>query len=207
MSEFRRRLMMVRKAKPYDAEVEYILRNSVGGDAYIDTGIKVSNNVTFEIDAFTNDTIDTFIIGGRASYNNSQINVTIDFANNRVIWGWQNTSSYLDISPTIGDYYCSNLSQARTLTVNGNSISIKNSTFSISHNLFLMANNNAGSPLFGSAGSSTGIRKAKIYQSGTLVRDYIAVRVSQIGYLYDKVSKTLFGNANSTGAFLIGNDK
>lgn len=42
-------------------------------------------------------------------------------------------------------------------------------------------------------------------QNGTLVRDFIPVRVGQIGYLYDKVSGKLFGNAG-TGNFVCGPD-
>lgn len=42
--------------------------------------------------------------------------------------------------------------------------------------------------------------------NGVLVRDYIPVRVGQTGYLFDNVSKQLFGNAG-TGAFVIGPDK
>ena len=41
---------------------------------------------------------------------------------------------------------------------------------------------------------------------GTLVRDYIPVRKGTVGYLYDRVSGQLFGNAG-TGAFVIGPDK
>lgn len=46
----------------------------------------------------------------------------------------------------------------------------------------------------------------QIYNSGTLVRDYIPVRVGQVGYFYDRVSGQLFGNAAGSGAFLFGND-
>ena len=45
----------------------------------------------------------------------------------------------------------------------------------------------------------------KIYINGTLVRDYIPVRVGTVGYMYDKVSGELFGNAG-TGSFILGND-
>lgn len=51
----------------------------------------------------------------------------------------------------------------------------------------------------------TRLRNMKIYQGGTLVRDFIAVRVGQVGYLYDKVSGELFGNSG-TGSFTIGSD-
>ena len=49
------------------------------------------------------------------------------------------------------------------------------------------------------------IKWCKIYRNNTLLRDFIPVRVSQIGYMYDKVSGELFGNAG-TGNFIIGND-
>ena len=41
--------------------------------------------------------------------------------------------------------------------------------------------------------------------NGVLVRDFIPVRVGTTGYLYDRVSGTLFGNAGS-GDFVIGSD-
>lgn len=46
----------------------------------------------------------------------------------------------------------------------------------------------------------------KLLVNGTLVRDFIPVRVGQVGYLYDKVSGKLFGN-DGTGAFILGPDK
>ena len=45
----------------------------------------------------------------------------------------------------------------------------------------------------------------KIYDGTTLVRDFIPVRVGNVGYLYDKVSGELFGNAG-TGDFVLGQD-
>ena len=36
--------------------------------------------------------------------------------------------------------------------------------------------------------------------------DLIPVRVGQVGYMYDKVSRQLFGNSG-TGNFILGNDK
>ena len=46
----------------------------------------------------------------------------------------------------------------------------------------------------------------KIYQNNVLVRDYIPVRKGMVGYLYDRVSGKLFGNAG-TGDFVLGPDK
>lgn len=49
------------------------------------------------------------------------------------------------------------------------------------------------------------IKYCKIWDGETLVRDYIPVRVGQIGYMYDKISGQLFGNSG-TGNFILGND-
>lgn len=45
-----------------------------------------------------------------------------------------------------------------------------------------------------------------IRRNGALVRDFIPVRVGTVGYMYDRVSRRLFGNSG-TGAFIIGPDK
>ena len=50
------------------------------------------------------------------------------------------------------------------------------------------------------------IGKVSITIGGILRRDYIPVRVGNVGYMYDKVSGKLFGNAG-TGSFVLGPDK
>lgn len=45
----------------------------------------------------------------------------------------------------------------------------------------------------------------RYYQSGVLVRDFVPVRIGQTGYLFDRVSGQLFGNAG-TGDFVLGPD-
>ena len=59
-------------------------------------------------------------------------------------------------------------------------------------------------PSYGTSNSR--IYSCRIRVGGVLVRDYIAVRKDGVGYLYDRVSGQLFGNAG-TGAFIIGPDK
>ena len=49
------------------------------------------------------------------------------------------------------------------------------------------------------------IYSCKIYDGNTLVRDFIPVRRGTTGYLYDRVSKRLFGN-QGTGDFVLGPD-
>ena len=45
----------------------------------------------------------------------------------------------------------------------------------------------------------------KIYGNEELIADFIPVRIGQVGYMYDKVSKQLFGNSG-TGEFILGPD-
>lgn len=57
----------------------------------------------------------------------------------------------------------------------------------------------------GGAGNKVRFYYFKIYNNGVLVRDMIPVRVGQTGYMYDRVSKQLFGNSG-TGDFILGPD-
>lgn len=49
------------------------------------------------------------------------------------------------------------------------------------------------------------IYACKIYQNDVLVKDFVPVRIGQVGYLYDKISGELFGNDGS-GNFTLGPD-
>lgn len=57
-----------------------------------------------------------------------------------------------------------------------------------------------------SVAASSKLYYAKIYDNNVLVFDAIPVRVGTTGYMYDKISKQLFGNAG-TGSFILGPDK
>ena len=68
--------------------------------------------------------------------------------------------------------------------------------------------------IFSSVGNETAVFKAfnanlyglYIKENNELIRDYIPVRIGQVGYLYDKVSNRLFGNSG-TSDFVLGPDK
>lgn len=45
----------------------------------------------------------------------------------------------------------------------------------------------------------------QVYDGDTLLRDFVPVRIGDVGYMYDKVTKQLFGN-DGTGAFVLGPD-
>ena len=47
----------------------------------------------------------------------------------------------------------------------------------------------------------------KVEDDNSLILDLISVRKGSVGYMYDRVSGKLYGNAAETGAFIIGPDK
>ena len=191
---------------PYDAKVAYLESNtSTGGRAYIDTGIKVSDSVAFEIVANAQTAYNCFIIGGRIAYNNKQLCVALDFTNGNVNWGYGNkTVTWSSLST--GDFTLYNSVTPRTLVINEHSMTATAATFSINYNIYLFALNNAGSVSEGNTDAVLRIMSAKMYSGGVKVRDFIPVRKDGVGYLYDKVSETLFGNANNSGSFNYGPD-
>lgn len=191
----------------YDSEVEYLQSD---GSSYIDTGIKASSNITvdaeFEIIQNSYHTFEVF--GSRVADNNKEFmliyhNQSATGLQFRYNGSWKITSSM----PLYGNYIIHSESP-NVLTINDEyTLSCTASTFSSNYSIYLFTLNNAGTPdILNSNNIYLRIKWFKIYDDGVLVRDYIPVRNNNIGYLYDRVSKELFGNTNSTGAFVYGND-
>ncbi len=71
-------------------------------------------------------------------------------------------------------------------------------TFSANLNIFVFGMNHGGGISDRPAGCKC--YYLKILDGGTLVRDFVPVRVGTVGYLFDRVSGQLFGNAAASGA-------
>ena len=180
--------------KPYDAEIEYLEST---GTQWIDTGIIPDSNTIVQfkfvnlyitgdviIGYFTNDTNDWRL------FNNAST-CYFDMPNSERIAGGnihENTQYELEL----GNYYVKDLDTGINI-VSGNSTSYTG-TGSITLNNY----NNVSF-------SRNRWYYVKIYSGSVLVRDMIPVRIGQIGYMYDKVSKQLFSNAG-TGEFILGPD-
>ena len=79
-----------------------------------------------------------------------------------------------------------------------------NATFTSTANIFIFDGSNAN--VRGNYNGYFRLYSFKIYNaSGVLVRNFVPVRVGSVGYLYDNVSKSLFGNVG-TEAFVYGPD-
>ena len=83
------------------------------------------------------------------------------------------------------------------------SVSVSSSFTAGSRSLYILSGNAGTADL--RHPSAMKLYFCKIYDNGVLVRDFIPVRVGSTGYLFDRVSRQLFGNAGS-GDFVLGPD-
>ena len=196
---------------PYDAEIEYLESSSDGGE-YINTGINGSNNISIKLECIykknSNEENLGFIFGSRVAAARQDYSVIHSYAgqfrygnvitqntfivNQDTFVLFDNTESH-----NIMKIYDNEGVLLSTLTVAAN-------TFSNNMNIYLFSVNNNGE--VGNSCRNLKIFDCKIYNDSTLVRDFVPVRVGNVGYMYDKVSGKLFGNAG-TGDFILGPDK
>lgn len=199
---------------PYDAEVEYL--ECANTSSIIDTGISCSPNLSFEIDAsfVYAPSANHWAFGARASRYSQNCAMLSYTANTYAKTRWAYGDSGADVeSQTVfcdgSRHAYSNTADKQVLVCSGigSIASTSTSQFSSGIHFGLFS---AYSPNRDSSYSGDRIYGAKFYESGVLAFDGIPVRVgsgsSAVGYLYDRVSGTLFGNAG-TGAFTIGPDK
>lgn len=204
MSKFRRQLMMANAVPPtpplpYDAEVEWIQST---GNEYIDTGIKPSADIRLTVDGNfmnsaganhmfgclnTNGTVTRFHLG----INTSKFLAGVGTMNGQVGTLASDTNRHLfQIVGSVSQGYV-------------DSTYYKGNSTYPNLNMFLFARNTNGS-----AANQHPFRmySAHVYKYSTQDKlvDYIPVRKNGVGYLYDKVSGTLF--CTPTGAFTYGND-
>lgn len=187
--------------KPYDAEVEY-LENSGNNNPTIITNIKPSTNYTYKWKykilnltnynyVFSTDTSITignwFIFGGVETNNKTQLHI-------------KNKSN------TQGVPLQTNVLYEGILRKNGNNIeeyfnnvlyvSLPYQNFTASNYLRYLRKPGISIQLF---------YLQILDANNNTILDLIPVRKGSIGYLYDKVSKKLFGN-KGTGNFTLGQD-
>lgn len=82
-----------------------------------------------------------------------------------------------------------------------NQKTLATATFSSTHNLYIGAMNNGGTPNFYT--TDVKYELVQIYDNGVLVRDYIPAMQNGISGLYDKVEQKMYGNSGA-GDFIAG---
>lgn len=188
-------------ALPYDAEVEYLRSN---GGPYVSPGIVPSNATRWDM---------------RFSLDTANAKMGVDVAAKRLrvigrggafsadIYGSSSYNGSWSTGQTVNEISV-NLPNKR-VTVNGTTRTFSGSY--ASNDLPLLLLGSATGATSADARAST-LYWCKIYTSGTLVRNFIPVRIGSVGYLYDRANPTggplgngLYGNSG-TGAFVIGPD-
>lgn len=206
MSIFRRRLMMHKGGiPPYDAKIEYLGSDS---NAYINTGIS-GNNYYLRITGhfmYTTHVNYGAIYGNYVSDRHSGTRLILGNASDLLI------SNFNTICTTVGNtnvactinvkhsffanWYMVEIDSTTTEVINKETGTTNNNNICIfNRSMTNVISRNIGLKIY----------DFQIYDHGTLVRDYIPVRVGTVGYLYDRVSGELFGNAG-TGSFTLGAD-
>lgn len=197
---------------PYDAELEY-LQNDSNSQAYIDTLISTTNDM-IGVDIEINLSLyahDKWGFGTNTYQNGDKCGMQIGCYNNLLIASIYGQSSKYsaDISYTNDKWYNIKLN-CLGHAVNVDGIELENSQqisdLGPSGNNILLFARGGNLDRVSNAKQDTKIKYCKIYRNDTtLIRDFIPVRVGQVGYMYDKISGQLFGN-NGSGNFILGPD-
>ena len=169
------------------------------GTQYINTGFAPNNNTRTVADfKFESVSSNAAIFGARVSFDD------------RTYQFWVVSGKYRSDYNTTYDQIWQNVNaltrntvdkDKETTTVAGESKSYTNSPFSVGYSMYLFASNEKGTAMYQSKAL---LYSCKIYDNGTLVRDFIPCKnpSGAVG-LYDMVGRTFYGNAG-TGAFTAG---
>ena len=193
---------------PYDAEVESLEST---GTQYMLTGISpvVGDILTIETDVQYSSGIssDTWLTG---FWNNSSSSCLIGTYQNQIYFTYNRDSNNAKTSQGLYDRHRIRFNVPGGIYIDDTLLS---STVANDTALTATFSSGGGMPVFCRrfGGDYGGFIKAKcwsfkIWVNHVLVRDYVPVRAGTVGYMYDRVSGTLFGNAG-TGVFVIGPDK
>lgn len=195
---------LLMKGLPYDAEIEYMQGDGV---SYIDTGIICSNDSKVELKAkINNNTIVNGMFGSRIYVNQlSRCFYLYSLNTPQVQFGFNNTGENVKTETSAEHTY---IIEKNGCYIDGVKVwNVSNAPFVCPSSALLFSCHTGSNGLNVESRMMTGrINYCKIWNSNVLVRDLIPVRVGTTGYMYDKVSKQLFGNSG-TGSFILGPDK
>lgn len=183
------------EGRPYTHKIEYLQSS---GTQYIDTEIIPDANTCFRVDTTITNNGDIQM----GAYYNMNYRFHMGKYSNAFSFGIGNKQ----ITPVNHD------NNRHTFEINsGGTAKLDDTSYDvgaayagtgINHPICLCARNTNGTVDHNIQGN---LYSAQIYQGGVLVRDMYPVRVGQVGYMYDRVSKRLFGNSG-TGTFTLGPD-
>ena len=186
-------LASFKRKKKYYCEVEYL---ESSGTQYIDTGIPLSNENTVKAKIRIIYENNSFFYGARKSYMVDAFGLHKSYAP----FGNDSGMSYVDLRADT-DYIVEQSQNG--IFINGElKKTYPVSTFTTPENCYLFYLRQEGG--FYDSPAFARIYYFQVWDNGVLVRDFIPVLGwDGKGYMYDKVSGQLFGNAG-TGDFVVG---
>ena len=208
----RRRYMGGGSSLPYDAELEYIRSN---GTQIINLQYYPNPNTTFIMDVqfvdngnTNKDGMNNIIYGTSDSGTgvfSANFGSSASQGNNIYFW---NDKKYGSGGQVRIIFYPDPFTIKGKMTITRYNANFLNRNVSLTGKT---TTNTTPLYVFGNATTSLNrydmkVFSIKIQEENTVIRDIIPVRVGTTGYLYDKVSGTLFGN-DGTGDFILGPDK
>ena len=200
-----RRRVAASTGLPYDSEVEYLEQSSI--DQYIDTGIVDNGGYTFKGDfsvVYYNAELNyTFLYGYYNGWGTNSRSARTQSDGQgleyRHLYVWYNSEKIL----VFGNEHIVIEDAPTYFKVNG-TVFITRKRQYISNNLpvFVFRTTRSGGTYFG----HIKCRYFQILNGNIILIDLVPVVKDGVGYMYDKVSGKLFGNAG-TGSFILGPDK
>lgn len=191
---------------PYDSQIEWL---GFTASRYILSGVSATLNYSAEIN-FSPNSSDLVVFGSRYSATSRNFSVMCgadliyaDFGN------YNNTRCTLSTTISDGHWYKVTMSKNKRRIEDLNTGVYAEQTTAYSTSFTTPQQLRIGGKGSNFPSSYTGFSgkfgKISIWNGSTLVRDFIPVRVGTVGYLWDNVTKALFGNSGS-GSFTLGPD-
>jgi len=193
-------------SKAYDSEIEYL---ESSGTQWINTLCPITLNTVFKVKFISlPNNADNTIVAAHASTDSDYSNYSLIMRIQRYLRrdiSYNSFGNSGNITPSTdpveitlaSSYYQLNNETPQTFTPTIQTLP----SFQVGTSLFA---------IHSTPSRVTNYAKIKLYyfqqyNDNTLIRDFIPVRVGQVGYMYDKVSGKLFGN-KGTGNFILGPD-
>lgn len=181
--------------------VEYLQGD---GSAWIDTGVVIKDNPRVVINIYMTGSLDKDVFGFPSNTQPSFIgNISASSSKQSFqYYRYYTTSSRGSaLNSTVPFNTWAEWDMSNVVKCNGSTLA--------TYNRESFAANNQTLRLFNGRGYITTnvvrVGATKIYDGDVLKRDFIPVRLGTVGYMFDKVTKKLFGNAG-TGSFAFGSD-
>lgn len=179
--------------KPYDSEIEYLQSS---GTQYINTNIK-AGTYTYYFKGYLNNNTSAVAFGAGST------SVLGIWAGAYVGLQYGSNKQYYNAAGSNVSYSVNNINEIivtpNYLEVNGTKYNYdKTYTISSNNTVYLFSDNN-------NYRFKNRIYAFKIINGNNTLLDLIPVRKGTVGYMYDRISGTLYGN-NGSGSFILGPD-